>query len=61
MGTGVIIDERGYILTNFHVVEGVQKIEVTLNDGQVLVAQRVSTDPAGDLALIKINTPTNCR
>ncbi len=57
MGTGVIIDERGYILTNFHVVEGVQKIEVTLDDGQLFVAQRVSTDPAGDLALIKINTP----
>jgi serine protease Do len=55
MGTGVIIDERGYILTNYHVVEGVQKIEVTLADGQSFIAQRVSTDPAGDLAVIKIS------
>ena len=57
MGSGIVIDERGYILTNFHVVEGVQKIEVTLADGQQFVAQRVSTDPAGDLAVIKIDSP----
>ena len=57
MGSGIVIDERGYILTNFHVVEGVQKIDVTLADGQQFVAERISTDPAGDLAVIKINAP----
>ena len=41
MGTGVVIDERGYILTNFHVVDGVQKIEVTLAGGGDFVAQEV--------------------
>jgi len=55
MGTGVVIDPRGYILTNFHVVDGVQKIEVTLADGSHFIAQETSTDPAVDLAIIKIN------
>jgi len=58
MGTGIVIDERGYILTNFHVVEGVQKIDVTLSDGRQFTAERVSTDPAADLAVIKIAAPS---
>jgi serine protease Do len=57
MGTGVIIDERGYILTNHHVIEGVKKIEVTLSgdDRETLIATRVSHDTKTDLAIIKIN------
>ena len=55
MGTGVVIDERGYILTNHHVVDGVKRIEVTLADKQEYVASRVSYDPETDLAIIKIN------
>ncbi len=55
MGTGVLIDQRGYILTNYHVVEGVAKIEVTLANGKSFVAQSVSTDPTADLAVIKIS------
>lgn len=55
MGTGIVIDERGYILTNCHVVDGVRKIEVTMADGTNVVAQLVSSDPASDLAVIKIN------
>jgi serine protease Do len=55
MGTGVIIDERGYIITNSHVVEGVRHIEVTMSDGQVLRARVVSADPKFDLAMIKID------
>ncbi len=57
MGTGVIFDERGYIITNFHVVDGVQKIEVTLADGTDYVAQPVASDPLADLAVIKISAP----
>jgi len=57
MGTGVIIDERGYILTNHHVVDGVKRIEVTLSDKEEYVATRVSHDPQTDLAIIKINAP----
>ena len=54
MGTGTIIDERGYILTNYHVVSDVRKIEVTLDDGRGLVAELVAYDAAADLAVIKI-------
>jgi S1-C subfamily serine protease len=56
MGTGVIIDERGYVLTNDHVVDGVKRIEVTLADKQEFVATRVAHDPKTDLAIVKINT-----
>jgi serine protease Do len=58
MGTGVVIDERGYIITNFHVVDGVQKIEVTLADGTTYIAQLLSRDPVADLAIIKIDAPS---
>ena len=54
MGTGVVIDQRGYIITNYHVVEGVKKIQVTLAGGQAYVATHVSHDPRTDLAVIKI-------
>ncbi len=54
MGTGVIIDERGYILTNYHVVEDVHKIQVTLADGRISVATVQAQDAEADLAVIKI-------
>ena len=54
MGTGCIVDPRGYVVTNFHVVEGVRRIEVTLSDGRTTSATLVSHDPRTDLAVIKI-------
>jgi len=54
MGTGVIIDRRGYIITNLHVVEDVGRIEVTLSDGSTSIAKLLNYDPDTDLALIKI-------
>ena len=57
MGTGTIIDERGYILTNYHVVSDVRRIEVTLDDGRGCVAELVAYDAAADLAVIKIPAP----
>lgn len=54
MGTGVVIDGRGYILTNFHVVEGVKRIRVTLHNGHAYVARLIAHDPVTDLAIIKI-------
>ncbi|MGD9722328.1 MAG: trypsin-like peptidase domain-containing protein [Pirellulales bacterium] len=56
MGTGVIIDERGYILTNFHVVDGVREIQVTLADDRTLVATLESHDTTTDLAVIRITS-----
>jgi serine protease Do len=55
MGTGVIIDARGYILTNFHVVENVESIQVTLADRRGFLARLVSNDAVTDLAVIKID------
>ncbi len=57
MGSGVVIDPRGYILTNLHVVEGVRQINVTLCGGQAYTAQLLARDPETDLALIRIRTP----
>jgi serine protease Do len=54
MGTGTIVDERGYILTNYHVVSDVRRIEVTLDDGRQYTAEVISHDAAADLAVIKI-------
>lgn len=55
MGTGVVIDPRGYVLTNHHVVDGVRQIRVTLDDGSVDIARLVAHDRRTDLAVIKIN------
>src|SRR3954452_405078 len=57
MGTGTIIDERGYILTNYHVVSDVRRIEVTLDDNRGFIADLVAYDSAADLAIIKIPAP----
>jgi serine protease Do len=56
MGTGIVIDSRGYILTNYHVVQGVRKIEVTTSDRQKTTADLLAHDPETDLAILKINT-----
>ncbi len=59
IGSGVIIDGRGYIVTNNHVVSGAQSIEVVLFDGTHLTGQVAGTDPADDLAVIKVTPPKN--
>ncbi len=56
MGTGVILDERGYIVTNYHVVEGVRNIQVTLKDKRTFTAQLLTHDAKLDLAIIKVNS-----
>jgi len=55
LGSGVIIDPRGYIVTNNHVIEGGQRIEVVLYDGRTLPGQIVGTAPDDDLAVVKID------
>ena len=57
IGSGVIIDGRGYIVTNNHVVSGAQTVEVVLYDGTRLTAQVAGTDAADDLAVIKVTPP----
>ncbi len=53
-GSGVIISSDGYIVTNNHVVENASKLKVTLNDRKTYDAKLIGTDPASDVALIKI-------
>ena len=53
-GSGVIITEDGYILTNNHVVEGAKEVKVTLNDRRTFNAKVIGTDPSTDLAVIRI-------
>jgi S1-C subfamily serine protease len=53
-GSGVIIDSRGYILTNNHVVAGSQQLLVHLNDGREVTGQLVGANPRFDIALVKI-------
>lgn len=55
-GSGTIIDNRGYIITNAHVVTGEQGIKVTLKDGTILDAIVVQSDTVQDLAIIKLDT-----
>lgn len=57
LGSGVIVSPQGYILTNNHVVEAADEIEVALADGRKASAQVVGTDPETDLAIIKIDLP----
>lgn len=57
MGTGVVLDSRGYIITNFHVVDRVEGIEVRLSNGLNLPARVIQADPNMDLALIKVDSP----
>ena len=55
LGSGVIVSPDGYILTNFHVVEAADEIEVVLADGRKASAKLVGTDPETDLAVVKID------
>ncbi len=55
LGSGVIVSASGFILTNFHVIEGADDIEVILNDSRRSRAKVIGTDPDSDLAVLKID------
>ncbi|RIX40730.1 MAG: Do family serine endopeptidase [Rhodocyclales bacterium GT-UBC] len=54
LGSGVIVSPNGYILTNFHVVEAADDIQVSLNDGHTYKAKLIGSDPESDLAILQI-------
>jgi serine protease Do len=55
VGSGVIVDPEGYILTNYHVVRGATQVTATLSDGRDLPARIVGTDRTTDMAVVKVN------
>lgn len=55
LGSGFLINENGFILTNFHVISGSSRIQVTLSDQTQYYAKALETDRSDDLALIKID------
>ncbi|AGY60629.1 trypsin-like peptidase domain-containing protein [Gloeobacter kilaueensis] len=58
-GSGFILDGNGTVITNAHVVEGVDKVAVTLNDGRKVTGKVVGTDPLTDIAVVKIPAGAN--
>ena len=57
LGTGFVIDQQGHIVTNNHVVEGADRIEVNFYDGTIVRADIVGLDPDSDLAVIRVDLP----
>jgi serine protease DegS len=57
LGSGVVIDRVGYVVTNYHVIRNADRIVVQLADGRVAVPKVVGTDPDTELALLKIDLP----
>lgn len=59
VGSGIVVDKRGYIVTNHHVIEDASKLEVTLENGKKYTAKLVGSDPDTDIAVIKIDAPSS--
>ncbi len=57
-GSGFVLDLQGHILTNYHVISGAREIDVNLSDEYVLPAEVVGIDPRNDIALLKVEAPT---
>lgn len=56
VGSGVMIDKEGHVLTNYHVIDDAERLRVTLSDGRIFNGKIVGADPSTDLAVIKIET-----
>ena len=57
VGSGIVIDKKGHIVTNYHVIRDAERLEVTLFDKEKYEAERVGIDPINDLAVLKIDCP----
>ena len=55
LGSGVVVSEDGYIVTNHHVIDGAQEIKVELSEGKIQQAKLIGSDPPSDLAVLKIS------
>ncbi len=59
LGSGFVIDKAGYIVTNYHVVEGAKSIQVTFSNNSSIDASLVGSDPSTDIAVLKVNTSSS--
>ena len=59
VGSGLIIDEEGHIVTNYHVIQNAKSLDVTLQDKSKYEARRVGIDPVNDIAILKIDCPVD--
>jgi putative serine protease PepD len=59
LGSGIVLDKEGHILTNNHVIRGFDQIDVGMADGTAVTAKIIGTDPGNDLALLKIEVPAD--
>ncbi|HBF33061.1 TPA: hypothetical protein DDW35_00720, partial [Candidatus Sumerlaeota bacterium] len=57
LGSGIAVDREGHIVTNFHVVDGAERVFVTLHNGKEFEAELVDADAISDIAILKINAP----
>jgi serine protease Do len=55
-GSGVIVDPKGVVLTNFHVVQGADRVQVSLTDGRKFTSKVIKSDPKTDLAIVRLDT-----
>jgi S1-C subfamily serine protease len=58
-GSGIVLDRKGHVLTNFHVVEGAREIQVLLYDGSSHQATLIGSDPATDVAVVRVDAPAD--
>jgi serine protease Do len=56
LGSGFIVDAKGVIVTNYHVVDGAERVEVTLPDGRRFISKDIKADPKSDLAVVRVET-----
>lgn len=59
LGTGIVVDKQGNILTNFHVVDGAEQVSVKFADGTMVAGRVVGSDPGNDLAIVRVNVPAD--
>jgi len=59
-GSGTVIDRQGHVLTNFHVIDGAREVQVTLYNSKTFDARLVGVDPSTDIAVLKIDAPSDC-
>ena len=57
VGSGVVLDDQGHLITNYHVVRGAERLDVTLHDKSRYQAQLLGSDPVNDIAILKIDCP----